>query len=449
MPLSIAAALSGFQLREFNRNVRLFFLYGISINAGMALFTLLYNLYLLRLGYQEDFIGQVAGMAPLATGLLALPVGMLSDRFGRKPFLLGSSLLLTASHLGLCFADAPGALLVFSFVGGLGSACIWVNHVPFLSDNAHPSRRAEALVIWTALQVVIRMLLSMAGGVMPGAMAWFLGASTEMPEPFRYSLLLGAFFSLAAALPLLAVEGRTTHPLPAEARPEEADAESDSPWRVYTAIAALSAGRGFSMGLTYPFFNVFFEEELQVGPAAIGAIFFLSQLVSLPVTFGAPSLVRRLGATAAILCARCMGGGAVAVMGAVISLPLAVSMFLLVRAGEVIDNPSDQNLSTQVLPRRYWARIQGFRVCGFQIFSFAGSILGGVMILDYGYWAAFGLAGAARIASGIIMAAFFGLAPRPDQRFSLEADRSSGAGGRGDRGATALHRGRTPSPRRR
>ena len=416
MPISITAALSGFHLREFNRNVRLFFLYGISINAGMALFTLLYNLYLLRLGYQEDFIGQVAGMAPLATGLIALPVGMLSDRFGRKPFLLGSSLLLTVSQLGLCFAGAPWALLAFSFVGGLGSACIWVNHVPFLSDNAHPSRRAEALVIWTALQ---------GQGLMPGALAWFLGASTEMPEPFRYSLLLGAFFSLAAALPLLAVEGRTHHQVSSGAPPEEADADSGRPWRVCTAIAVLSAGRGFSMGLTYPFFNVFFEEELRVGPAAIGAIFFLSQLVSLPTTFGAPSLVRRLGPTAAILCARCIGGGAVAVMGAAISLPVAVAMFLLVRAGEVIDNPSDQHFSTQVLPRRYWARVQGFRVCGFQIFSFAGSIFGGILILEHGYWAAFGLAGAARIASGAIMAAFFGLAPQPDERFSLEAERTS------------------------
>ena len=49
------------------------------------------------------------------------------------------------------------------------------------------------------------------------------------------------------------------------------------------------------------------------------------------------------------------------------------------------------------------------------------------MILDYGYWAAFGLAGAARVASGIIMAAFFGLTPRPDERFSLEAERTSRA----------------------
>jgi hypothetical protein len=86
-------------------------------------------------------------------------------------------------------------------------------------------------------------------------------------------------------------------------------------------------------------------------------------------------------------------------------------MFLLVRTAEVIDNPSEQHFSTQVLPRRYWARIQGLRVCGFQLFSFAGSILGGFLILDYGYGAAFGLACVARIASGFIMALFFGLRP--------------------------------------
>ena len=165
------------------------------------------------------------------------------------------------------------------------------------------------------------------------------------------------------------------------------------------------------MGLTYPFFNVFFEEEHHIGPAAIGVIFFVSQLVSLPATFGAPTLVRKFGTTLTVLTTRLLGGGAFAIMGAVISLPLAVLMFLLTRIAEVIDIPSDQHFSTQVLPRRFWSRIQGFRVCGFQLFMFAGSLLGGILILDYGYWAAFGLAAVARMSSGFIMAAFFGVKP--------------------------------------
>ena len=51
--MSVGHALNRFRPREFNRNVRLFFAFGTSINAGMALFSLLYNLYLLRLSYQE------------------------------------------------------------------------------------------------------------------------------------------------------------------------------------------------------------------------------------------------------------------------------------------------------------------------------------------------------------------------------------------------------------
>lgn len=410
--MPIGAALSRFRLREFNRNVRLFFAFGTSINAGMALFSLLYNLYLLRLSYQEDFIGQVASMAPLATGLLALPTGILSDRLGRRPFLIASGLLLAVSQVGLCWTTSPGALLAFSFVGGVAMAFVWVNHVPFLSDNAHPARRAEALAIWSALQIIVRMLLSLIGGFMPGVMGYFLGLSTEAPAPFRYALLLGAACSLIAVVPLLYASGQTRRErAPAPRRSPDEDRPAATPWRVFAAITALSGTRGFSMGLTYPFFNVFFEAELGIGPVAIGAIFFLSQLAGLPATFAAPTLVRRFGPTLTILPARTVGGSALGIMGAFISLPLAVPMFLLVRIGEVIDNPSDQHFSTQVLPRRYWARIQGLRVCGFQLLNFLGSLLGGTLILDYGYGAAFGLACAARIASGLIMAAFFGLRP--------------------------------------
>jgi MFS family permease len=408
--MSISGAMHRYRFGDFNRNVRSFFLYGVLINAGMALFQLLYNLYLLRLSYQEDFIGQVASMAPLATAILALPTGILSDRIGRKPFLIASGMLLAVSQLGLVLAASPAALLALSFVGGVGSAFIWVNHVAFLSDNAHPSRRAEALVIWTALQVVIRMLLSLVGGFMPGIMGYFLGTSTELPETFRYVLFLGAACSLGAVLPLL----RINKAAGGDERSTERDdvSETDAtgqPWRIFAAIAALSGTRGFAVGLTFPFFNVFFQEELLLGPVAIGATFFLSQLVSLPATFSAPALVRRFGATLTIVPARAIGGGALGIMGAFISLPIAVPMFLLVRATEVIDNPSDQHFTTQILPRRYWARIQGFRVGGFQLFAFAGSLLGGTLIVDYGYAAAFGLACVSRILSGLIMVIAFGL----------------------------------------
>ena len=409
--MSAGASARGFRPRSFNRNVRCFFLFGGSISAGMTLYSLLYNLYLLRLSYQEDFIGQVASMAPLATALVALPTGLLSDRLGRRPFLIASGLLLALSQVGLCLSTAAAALLAYSFLGGVANAFIWVNHVPFMSDNAHPSRRAEAIVVWSALQVVIRMLLSLAAGFLPGAMGWLLDTSAELPEPFRYSLLLGAACSLVSVAPLLRIQPQAE---PARPREPSADEEGDTrrPWSVFGFTAVTAGLRGFAMGLTFPFFNVFFEEELHIGPAAIGAVFFLSHLVGLPFTFSVPALVRRFGSTLTILASRLAGGGAVGFMGAFISLPVALPMFLVGRAGEVIDIPADQHFTTQVLPRRYWARVQSFRVCGFQLLAFLGSLIGGVLILEYGYALVFGLAGAARAASGLIMVAWFGTRPQ-------------------------------------
>ena len=46
-----------------------------------------------------------------------------------------------------------------------------------------------------------------------------------------------------------------------------------------------------------------------------------------------------------ILPARTVGGIALGVMGTFINLPVALVMFLLTRAAEVIDNPSDQHFS--------------------------------------------------------------------------------------------------------
>ena len=145
--------LRGYNLKEYNENVHRFFLFGIPLFAGMMIQSLLYNLYLTRLGFQEDFIGQMAGLAPLASGLLAVPTGIISDRVGRKPFLLATAVIMAVTQVGLCTVTDRAMLLVLSFVAGTSGAFIWVNHVPFLSENAAPERRAQAIAVWMSIQV--------------------------------------------------------------------------------------------------------------------------------------------------------------------------------------------------------------------------------------------------------------------------------------------------------
>ncbi|MBD06252.1 MAG: hypothetical protein CME24_18110, partial [Gemmatimonadetes bacterium] len=108
----------GYNLRDYDENVRRFFLFGIPLFSGMMIQSLLYNLYLTRLGYQEDFIGQMAGLAPLASGLFAVPTGIISDRVGRKPFLLASAAVMAVTQIGLCTVTDRSLLLILAFVAG-------------------------------------------------------------------------------------------------------------------------------------------------------------------------------------------------------------------------------------------------------------------------------------------------------------------------------------------
>ncbi|PLS82905.1 MAG: hypothetical protein CYG59_02685, partial [Chloroflexi bacterium] len=93
-------------LQRFSRPVRLYLvssaLFGFSIFGGI--YTLLLNLYLVRLGYGPDFVGVVNASGMLALALFSLPAGALGTRYGsRRGLIVGLSLIVIG--LGLL----PGA----------------------------------------------------------------------------------------------------------------------------------------------------------------------------------------------------------------------------------------------------------------------------------------------------------------------------------------------------
>ena len=392
--------LKGFDLREYNRNVQRFFLFAIPLFSGMALFSLLYNLYLIRLSYQEDFIGQVAGLFPLASGLLAVPVAIVSDRIGRKPFLVATALVLSISQLGLCIFTDSNLLLAASFAGGIAAAFVFVNFIPFIAENAARERRGQAISIWMSIQNLTRMVVSLVGGTLPILFARVTDTSTDTPHPFRYTLLLGVACSIISLIPLIGMKV-STHPRAQEQATASGERPA-TPWKHLATFASISAFRGLSMGFSYPFFNVFFQQELGTSTAVIGVVFFLSQLLGFPSTLSSPLMTQRFGATRTIVPLRLLGSLSIAMLGLVLDFHVAVGLFLLSATMEAVTTPTEMIFATNTLPRAYWARLQSVRVTGFQIPAAIASIWAGVLILDHGYWLAFALAGTSRLISAVI-----------------------------------------------
>ena len=412
-------ALDLVDIRKFDRNARLYFVFGIPYFSGMALFGLLYNLYLLRLGYREDFIGLLAGMTPLAAGVFAILIGILSDRYGRKPFLIGSSLAMILSQAGLCFTTERVPLILFGFLGGLSTAMIFVNHVPFLAENCRPRDRGKIISLGFALHIVTSMLVSLGGGALPGLFGKILALGPDRPEPFRYTLLIGLALTAISILPLLRIreEKKLEISKPSSNR-SKADSPSDNstPWGLLLVFAAISSFRGMSFGLSYPFFNVFFQEELGATAATIGAIFFCSRALSMIGILMSPKISGRLGAVATIAPLRLLTAVSLALLGVQISLPLSFLLFSTHSASDSMATPTEMTLANNVVSRSHWGRAQSVRVMGYQLLSAAGSILAGNMIPRLGYFTTFAVAALLIFASGTLLLGRFGWHYRGPER---------------------------------
>jgi MFS family permease len=145
-----------------------------------------------ELGATEDQIGLILGAYGMTQLFLRLPLGLLSDRLGRKKvFALLGTLLVSASGLGLAMAKTPTALFIFRAVSG-GAATAWVT-ISVLYNSHFPIEHAVRTSGQLNLLSAIGQILAMSTG---GYLAQRFGAAAT----FWSSLILSAPVLVAFSL---------------------------------------------------------------------------------------------------------------------------------------------------------------------------------------------------------------------------------------------------------
>jgi MFS family permease len=117
-----------------------------NLNDGLAwgLFPLLFA----AAGLSLTQIGALAALYPAVWGLGQLITGTLSDRYGRKPFIVGGMLLqglaLAIVAIGHTFPVWAMALVLL----GAGTAMVYPTLLAAIGDVAHPTWRARAVGVY-------------------------------------------------------------------------------------------------------------------------------------------------------------------------------------------------------------------------------------------------------------------------------------------------------------
>ncbi len=316
------------QVRTFSPNARRILLSTFFAGLGSSGFALLYNLYLLALGYQADFIGLVASVTTLSTALAGPAAFVLSRRIPLGRILSLGFLLQVIGCAGQALSPGPPGILLFSGIFGLSQGFYWAPLPPFLAENSSSEERNHLFSINIAVQLVAGILGYLLAGQAPTLLAGSL--SLEAVGSLRLTLLAAATVAGLALLPMLAV--RRVHLAIAPARRLAMSAAvgvQESGHRHILALGASALTMGIATGLSFPFFNVYFVTQHGADAESVGRIFALGSVLSTGAALLAPALAKRVGYVRAIAVSRVAAGAAMASMALASGLGVAVATFWL------------------------------------------------------------------------------------------------------------------------
>ena len=294
MNLLLAGSGYASKLRRFNPNARkyLLFVFLTTLNAGI--YGVIFNLYILRLGFGEDFLGLILSISATSMGLFSIPAAFVCDRLGRKRTLLLSSVLSAISLFFLYNTTTPELLVLFSLASGMASALGLVTGSTFLLEN---STKEESMYLDSTTTVIYTFSLlsgNMLGGFLPDILADLISAQSGSAISYRLTLYVSLVATVASLLPLAYV---------AEKNSEENN-DIRGQLHIYRSIFKSKVIRqmtlfyclyGIGWGTSLPYFNVYFDTVLGASANQIGIIFSVSQVFMILGYFLVPVLTERTG----------------------------------------------------------------------------------------------------------------------------------------------------------
>ena len=156
---------------------------------GIALLSPLEHQINTALGQGPFLFGVEFAAFILAQVLLQTPIGTWSDRYGRKPFILGGLLLLVPATLAGGFVETPLQMSITRFVQGAAGAAIFAPSMALAGDIARGRSSGTTLSVLT-------MAFGLGVAIGPLSAGYLSGVDIPVGQEYATPFVFGAVLAL-------------------------------------------------------------------------------------------------------------------------------------------------------------------------------------------------------------------------------------------------------------
>lgn len=316
------------RVRQFSPNAR-FYLTGIVFSGvGTGIYRLLFNFYVLSLGYDQAFLGQLITVSSLTALIAAFPMGYLSDVLNRKKAMIIGSLGTGLSVAAMLLFPSRWMFMLMNVVMGASQALTQISTGPFVVENSTKVERAYLYSFSMGFMNTANFAGNWLGGYLPKWMGLWQQVSATSSLAYALALGAAAVGLLSGILPYLFIRQQRRETLEERSVFAPLQYFKEHPVLLVklilpTLLIAMGAG------LVIPFLNVYFRTVHGQSDAVIGTLFAWGSAATALGMIVAPMLADRWGKMPVVMLTQGLSIPFLAVLGFAPSFELVVIAFYM------------------------------------------------------------------------------------------------------------------------
>ncbi|MHB2024514.1 MAG: MFS transporter [Mycobacteriales bacterium] len=383
----------------------------VAMSSGRALAAVVVPLYLAQIGFSGLRLGLLFLTVGLASALLSSATGLLSDRLGRRVFMVGFPLLTAGAAITYAFSTRIPVLFVAAALGSFGRGA------GAGAGMVGPYQPVESALVSEVTPAVHRNRAfgrlafgSSLGALVGGLLATSASARHGHQPPASAMLNYRPVFLLAAGVCLLAgiLALWLAEPARAPRQPRRAGLHLPQGSRaLLIRLWVTNSVNGLGVGMFGPFLTYWFYVRFGAGPAQIGILYAAVNAISLVSTLAAAPLARRWGLIRITVAVRLAQGALLVPMVLAGSFLFAGAIYLVRMAVQRIGMPLRQSYVLAMADPEELASVAALANMPSQLLMSASPVVSGYLLDQVSLTLPFELAGILQMINGALYWAFF------------------------------------------